>query len=103
MASTSIGTAAGFAAVPTGGERSTAVTYFKRNRPTPVSYQFTFDIENEVPRDLILEKVRPGTRQAVRPFPERSRWGAGLTLRPFKPRPVTHLGIRRVRYCVGRF
>ena len=86
--------AAGFGAVSPGGKPNTAVTYFERNRPTPVSYQFNFDIQNEVVKDLILEtgyignvshrltsndlsinqvppqSMGPGTSQPFRPFPQ---------------------------------
>ena len=46
---------AGFGAVAPGAKTTTAVQFFDRHRPTPVSYQFNFDLQKEVARDLLVE------------------------------------------------
>lgn len=85
---------AGFGAVPLTGKPNAAVTYFDRNRPTPVSYQFNLDIQHEIRPNLILEAgylgnishhltandlsvnqvppalLGPGNTQLLRPFPQ---------------------------------
>ncbi len=85
---------AGFGAVPVGGKTTTAVTYFDRARPAPVSYQFNFEVQDEVAPNLVIEAgylgnvgrhltandlsidqvaprvLGPGNLQAVRPFPQ---------------------------------
>ena len=84
----------GFGAVSLGATPNTAVTYFERNRPAPVSYQVNFDIQDEIAPNLVLEagylgnvshhltagdlsingvapEFRgPGNAQLVRPFPQ---------------------------------
>jgi hypothetical protein len=84
----------GFGAVPLGAKPNTAVTYFDRNRPTPVSYQVNLDVQDEVVRNLVIEAgyignvshhltasdlsinevppqlVAPGNAQLLRPFPQ---------------------------------
>src|SRR5579864_425270 len=85
---------AGFGAVPAGQRPNTAVTFFERNRPTPISYQYNLNVEHELAKDLLLEigylgnvshhltandlsidQVPPqlmgtGNAQARRPFPQ---------------------------------
>lgn len=84
----------GFGAVAPGQNPSTTVSFFERNRPTPVSYQYNFNIQHEIRAGLLLElgylgnasrhltandlsvnQVRPellaaGNAQARRPFPQ---------------------------------
>jgi hypothetical protein len=84
----------GFGAVAAGGKTTTAVTYFDRARPTPVSYQFNFEVQDEVAPNLVVEAgylgnigrhltasdlsinqvapqlLGPGNLQALRPFPQ---------------------------------
>jgi hypothetical protein len=84
----------GFGAVPAGAKPDTAVTYFDRNRPAPVSYQFTVDVQDEIAVNLVLEigylgnvshhltaadlsidqvppqLMGPGNAQLLRPFPQ---------------------------------
>ena len=45
----------GFGAVPVGSAPNTAVTFFERSRPTPISYQFNFDAQHELANNLLLE------------------------------------------------
>jgi hypothetical protein len=45
----------GFGAVAFNGKPNTAVTFFNRNRPTPVSYQYNLDVQDEVAPNLVLE------------------------------------------------
>ncbi len=84
----------GFGAVPLGQPPKTAVTYFDRNRPAPISYQANFDVQDEIAPGVVLEagyignvshhltagdlsingvppQLRgPGNAQLVRPFPQ---------------------------------
>ena len=84
----------GFGAVAPGKKPNTAVTYFDRNRPTPVSYQVNLDVQDEIvdnvvleagyignvshhltANDLSIDEVRPeswgpGNAQLRRPFPQ---------------------------------
>lgn len=85
---------AGFGAVAPGRAPNTAVTFFERRRPTPVSYQSNFSVQQELVKSLLLEvgyignlshhltapdlsinqvppdKVGPGEAQSKRPFPQ---------------------------------
>src|SRR5207245_4062338 len=85
---------AAFGAVPLGQRPNTAVTFFERNRPTPVSYQYNLNVEQELAKDLLIEvgylgnvshhltandlsinQVPPqlmgsGNAQTLRPFPQ---------------------------------
>ncbi|MBS1855426.1 MAG: TonB-dependent receptor [Acidobacteria bacterium] len=85
---------AGFGAVPVGKSPNTSVTFFDRNRPTPVSYQYNLNIQRELgggvvietgymanlshhltANDLTLNQVPPelmgpGNAQVRRPFPQ---------------------------------
>lgn len=85
---------AGFGAVAPGRAPNTAVTFFERSRPTPVSYQYNLSIQQELPRSLLLEagyignlshhltapdmsinqvpsaRLGPGDAQSRRPFPQ---------------------------------
>ncbi len=85
---------AGFGAVAPGRAPNTAVTFFERNRPTPVSYQSNLSLQRELMGDLLLElgyignlshhltapdmsinqvppdKLGPGDAQSKRPFPQ---------------------------------
>jgi len=84
----------GFGAVPLGVAPTTAVTFFDRPRPTPVSYQMNVDIQNEIRAYLVIEagymgnvshhltandlsinqvppqRMGPGNAQLLRPFPQ---------------------------------
>lgn len=84
----------GYGAVPVGSRPNTAVTYFDRNRPTPVSYQVNFGVQDEIAQGLVLEAgyignvshhltapdlsinqvapqlTGPGNAQLLRPFPQ---------------------------------
>lgn len=85
---------AGFGAVAPGQRPTTAVTFFERDRPTPISYQYNFSVQREVGRnsvvelgymgnvshhltanDLSINQVAPqlmgaGDAQSRRPFPQ---------------------------------
>jgi hypothetical protein len=84
----------GFGAVPVGAKTTTAVTFFDRSRPAPVSYQFNFEVQDEIAPNLVVEAgylgnigrhltandlsidqvapqlLQPGNLQALRPFPQ---------------------------------
>jgi hypothetical protein len=84
----------GFGAVKVGQKPTTAVTYFDRYRPTPVSYQYNLNLQKEVARDVVFEAgfignvshhltandlttnqlvpslFGPGNTQVLRPFPQ---------------------------------
>jgi hypothetical protein len=84
----------GFGAVAPGKKPNTAVTYFDRNRPTPTSYQFNLDIQDEIVNNVVVEAgyignvshrltandlsvnqvptelLGPGNLQSKRPFPQ---------------------------------
>ncbi|MBZ5609686.1 MAG: TonB-dependent receptor [Acidobacteriia bacterium] len=84
----------GFGAVAVSAAPTTAVTYFDRRRPTPVSYQVNLDVQDEIAPNLVLEAgyignvshhltandlsidqvpaqlLGPGNLQALRPFPQ---------------------------------
>lgn len=83
-----------FGAVPKGVRPKTAVGFFERNRPTPVSYQYNFNVQRELSQHLVLETgylanvshhltandlsinqlapelMGPGDTQPLRPFPQ---------------------------------
>ncbi|MBI3210572.1 MAG: TonB-dependent receptor [Candidatus Solibacter usitatus] len=85
---------AGFGAVAAGRAPNTAVTFFERARPTPVSYQYNLNVQRELAASLLVElgylgnlshhltapdlsinqvppdKVGPGDAQSKRPFPQ---------------------------------
>ncbi len=85
---------AGFGAVAPGRAANTAVTFFERSRPTPISYQSNISIQQELAKSLLLEagyignlshhltapdmsinqvpfeKLGPGDAQSRRPFPQ---------------------------------
>lgn len=85
---------AGFGAAPLGVKTTTAVTFFDRARPAPVSYQFNLGVQDEIAPNVVLEvgyignvarhltasdlsinQVAPpllqaGNLQALRPFPQ---------------------------------
>jgi hypothetical protein len=46
---------AGFGAVPAGQKPNTAVTFFERERPTPISYQYNANIQQETGKDVVIE------------------------------------------------
>jgi hypothetical protein len=46
---------AGFGAVPLGQKSYTAVGFFERERPTPVSYQYNFNVQRDLPGDALVE------------------------------------------------
>jgi hypothetical protein len=84
----------GYGAVAPGSAPNTAVTYFERNRPTPVSYQVNLDVQDEIVPNLVVEAgyignvshhltandlsinqvpaqlLGPGNLQSLRPFPQ---------------------------------
>lgn len=84
----------GFGAVELGDRPTTAVTYFDRHRPSPVSYQYNFDVQKLLFENLLLEvgylgnvshhltandltinqlrpeQFGPGNTQLLRPFPQ---------------------------------
>jgi hypothetical protein len=86
----------GLGAVPVGQSPNTAVTYFERDRPTPISYQYNVNLQREVKggtvieggllanvshhltaNDLTLSQVAPnlmgpGNSQIRRPYPQYS-------------------------------
>ncbi|HEX8985759.1 MAG TPA: TonB-dependent receptor [Bryobacteraceae bacterium] len=45
----------GFGAVAPGRKPNTAVSYFDPRRPSPVSYQYSFEIQHELAHNLLLE------------------------------------------------
>jgi hypothetical protein len=83
-----------FGAVPLGATPNTAVTFFERSRPTPISSQFNLNIQQELMSNLVLEVgymgnlshhltapdmsinqvppslMGPGSAQGRRPFPQ---------------------------------
>jgi hypothetical protein len=85
---------AGFGAVAAGQKPNTAVTFFERDRPTPISYQYNLNVQREMTSNLLLEVgyianvshrltandisinqvapqlMGPGDAQARRPFPQ---------------------------------
>jgi hypothetical protein len=84
----------GFGAVAPGQRPYTAVGFFERDRPTPISYQYNFSVQRQLTRDTVLELgymanvshhltandlsinqvdpllMGPGDAQARRPFPQ---------------------------------
>ncbi len=84
----------GFGAARPGAATTTAVTFFERSRPTPVSLQYNLNLQHEARPNLLLEagymsnlshhlsgpdlslnqvppgRVGPGNAQAQRPFPQ---------------------------------
>ena len=85
---------AGYGAVPFGAAPNTAVTFFERSHPTPVSFQYNLNIQHEVAANTLVELsylanlshhltapdlsinqvapnlLGPGNAQARRPFPQ---------------------------------
>ena len=45
----------GFGAVPVGSAPNTAVTFFERSRPTPISWQYNFDIQRELGANFVVD------------------------------------------------
>src|SRR5262249_52875607 len=84
----------GFGAVKVGDRPLTAVQFYERQRPSPVSYQYNLDIEKVLPGNLLVEtgylgnvshhltandltidqvpssEFGPGNTQLLRPFPQ---------------------------------
>jgi hypothetical protein len=84
----------GFGAVKPGERPTTSVQYYARKRPSPVSYQYNFDLQKQLFGNLLLETgymgnvshhltandlsinqvpphlFGPGNTQALRPFPQ---------------------------------
>src|SRR5262249_52868204 len=84
----------GFGAVKVGERPTTAVQFYERHRPSPVSYQYNLDIQKILPgnvlvetgymgnvshhltgNDLTINQLRPdqfqaGNTQVLRPFPQ---------------------------------
>ncbi len=114
----------GFGAVPRGRRPNTAVGYFERERPTPISYQYTFSLQREVgphtlveagyignvshhltANDLSINQVPPGAMgpgdaQAHRPFPQFSNV---FLINPAVGNSTYHAGFARLerRYSSG--
>jgi len=63
---------AGFGAVPLGQATTTAVTFFERSRPTPLSLQYNFNIQHEVLSQTLLEIGYLGNLSHHLPAPEMS-------------------------------
>jgi hypothetical protein len=85
---------AGFGAVPVGQPTNTTVTFFERNRPTPISYQYNLGVQHEIAPNMLVEigylanlsrhlpapdlsinqvppaLMGPGNAQVRRPFPQ---------------------------------
>jgi len=85
---------AGFGAVPVGQAPNTAVTFFERSRPTPISFQYNLNLQQELATNTLLELgylgnlshhltapalsinqvppalMGPGNAQVRRPFPQ---------------------------------
>ncbi len=85
---------AGFGVVPLGTRPNLAVGFFERERPTPISYQYNVNVQNEPLKDLLVEVgymanvshhltandlslnqarpelMGPGDAQMRRPFPQ---------------------------------
>ena len=115
---------AGFGAVPLGGSPTTAVTYFDRNRPTPVSYQFNFNLQHQLGPNILIEagyianishflaaidltinQVSPtlagaGNAQLRRPFPQFTNV---LLINPPVGNSTYHAGFLKIekRYAAG--
>ena len=84
----------GFGAVKVGQKPTTAVSYFDRNRPSPISYQYNLNLQKELFRTFVVESgfignvshhltandlttdqlnpslFGPGNTQVLRPFPQ---------------------------------
>ncbi|HYZ85389.1 MAG TPA: TonB-dependent receptor [Bryobacteraceae bacterium] len=84
----------GFGAVAPGERPNTAVGFFERNRPTPISYQYNLNVQHEISQNTVVEVgymanvshhltandlslnqvapelMGPGDAQARRPFPQ---------------------------------
>lgn len=84
----------GYGAVPVGVSPTTAVTFFERSRPTPISYQMNLNIQHQLGQNTIMEvgytnnlshhlpapdlsinqvppsQLGPGNAQVKRPFPQ---------------------------------
>jgi hypothetical protein len=115
---------AGFGAVPAGERPFTAVGFFERERPTPISYQYNLNVQREVAsgtvaeigymanvshhltaNDLSLNQVPPqamgpGNAQARRPFPQFSNV---YIINPAVGNSTYHAGFARVekRFATG--
>ncbi len=85
---------AGFGAVAAGRAPNTAVTFFERSRPTPVSFQYNLSVQQELAKAFLVEagyignlshhltapdlsinqvpfeRLGPGDAQSKRPFPQ---------------------------------
>jgi hypothetical protein len=85
---------AGYGAVPVGSSPNTAVTFYERSRPTPISLQYNLNLQHELPRSVLVEvgylanlshhltgsdmsinqvppsQMGPGNAQVRRPFPQ---------------------------------
>ncbi len=83
-----------YGAVPAGKKTTTSVTFFDRNRHSPVAYQFNLDLQKEVVPNVLVEAgylgnvshhltandlsinqvpdslIGPGNTQLLRPFPQ---------------------------------
>jgi hypothetical protein len=84
----------GYGAVPVGTSPTTAVTFFERSRPTPISYQMNLNIQHQIGQSTIVEvgymnnlshhlpapdlsinqvppsQLGPGNAQVKRPYPQ---------------------------------
>jgi Carboxypeptidase regulatory-like domain len=107
----------GFGAVPAGGAPNTAVTFFERSRPTPISWQYNFDVQRELGGNFIVDVsylanlshhltgpdrpinqvppqlMGPGNAQVRRPYPQFSNVSV---LNPPLGNSAYHAGILKV-------
>jgi hypothetical protein len=107
----------GFGAAPAGSAPNTAVTFFERSRPTPISYQYNFDIQRELGGNFVFEigylanlshhltgpdrpinqappaLMGPGNAQVRRPYPQFSNVSV---LNPPLGNSAYHAGILKI-------
>jgi hypothetical protein len=115
---------AGFGAVPVGKSPNTSVDFFERSRPTPISYQYNFGIQQQLATNLTMEvnymgnlshhltapamsinqvpteKLGPGNAQVLRPYPQFSNVSV---LNPPLGNSAYHAGVVKIerRYRGG--
>lgn len=115
---------AGFGAVALGQTPRTAVTFFERDRPTPISLQYNLDVQHELRANLLLDvgylanlshhltgndltinqvppdRMGAGNAQVRRPFPQFSNV---LVINPPAGNSTYHAGFIKIekRYASG--
>jgi hypothetical protein len=115
---------AGFGAVPLGQSPRTTVTFFERERPTPISFQYNLDVQHELRANLLLDvgylanlshhltgndltlnqvspdRMGPGNAQLRRPFPQ---FTSVLVINPPAGNSTYHAGFAKIekRYAAG--